>query len=191
MTEEILTLVAARLYLKYNILSTCEALLLDIDLGFNLNVSHVAPSYVHGNGVFASKNILEDEIITLYPTHVVFVNVGEHTLNYYKYSAHRKYNLSDCHHYKKSINSELYCGAFPQEHSDRTWIGHLINDGSCKVTEEYQTENLNKTNCRFVKIYDHNEVCYFVAIIATRPITKGDELFIQYGTKYWLNKLRD
>lgn len=191
-TEEILTMLASRYYLKYNITSTTEALLLDVDLPFKLNNAYVEKSTIHGNGIFANKCILPTEVITLYPPHVVFVKVGEDIINYFKHEKHVQYNLLGCYDYKKSIDTNTYCGAFPQERHDSNWLGHLINDGSCKTNnDKYNNENLNKVNCSFVKICDHNEICYFVAIIATKRINKDDELFIQYGTRYWINKFKE
>lgn len=191
-TEEILTMLASRYYLKYNITSTTEALLLDLDLPFKLNNVYMGKSTIHGNGIFANKCILQNEIVTLYPPHIVFVKVGEDIMNYFKYKKHAQYNLLSCYDYKKSIDPNIHCGAFPQECGDSNWLGHLINDGSCKTNlNEYKTDNLNKTNCSFVKICDHNEICYFVAVVATKEIKEHEELFIQYGINYWINKFKE
>jgi len=64
-------------------------------------------------------------------------------------------------------------------------MGHFINDGaktnsSSKSDDIYIIISKNKQNCKF---YCFKEL--HVAIIATKDINLGDELFIPYGTHYW------
>lgn len=188
-TEELLTIVALRNYLKYNIRSHQDALLLNIKLPFTLDNVYIGQSAIHCNGLFAKRTINKSDVITLYPPHVVFAKVNEDLFHYFKHESHQTHDLTSCKDYSKSIDENVYCGAFPDICDHGNWLGHLINDGSSSIiNEEYQRENMNKTNCEFVLIYDHNEICHFVAVIATREINKDDELFIQYGVNYWMTK---
>ena len=64
-------------------------------------------------------------------------------------------------------------------------MGHFINDGAKsnstdKSNEIYKTITLLKKNCKFYNLKDLH-----VAIISTKNIKIGEELFISYGIGYW------
>ena len=70
--------------------------------------------------------------------------------------------------------------------NDSNYLGHLINDGA-KHNSTARSENIYlkisylKSNCMFQK----SKYGLYVAVVSTKNIEPGEELFISYGIPYW------
>ena len=71
------------------------------------------------------------------------------------------------------------------------WKGHYVNDGAvveacdeANIVQYYQQSRRLK-NCVHVPFGP----CPILAVVATRKVQKGEELFTTYGGSYWLEKL--
>lgn len=145
-----------------------------------------------GIGIFAIKKITIGEIITFYP--------GDYIL--YRKSKNKEIViLGDIIRYKQIKNIDYkneyglnvsdkfsICGE-PIIRDNPTYLGHLINDGykpSIKDTEfDYKNKSKLYENCEFVDINGLH-----TAIVATKDINIGDELYISYGWKYWISRIK-
>lgn len=79
----------------------------------------------------------------------------------------------------------------PMFDSDPNYMGHFINDGakpgaSEKSKQIYEKISYLKHNCKF----EHIQHDLQVAMVATKYIKQGEELFTIYGASYWESVLR-
>lgn len=179
------------------VIDKCKLKFLSQIFSFAFDKVELKKSLIHGLGVFAKQNINKDEIITFYPGDFVEYHPNEdsHLPNHSTilYRSHRFENkfgeVTDLkfrnHDYCFGLNSFysiIGCNHFTD---DPNYLGHFINDGAKtnsteKSNEIYlQISNLKK-NCQFKTLKDLH-----VAIVATKNINIGEELFITYGLNYW------
>lgn len=166
------------------------------------------PSPVHGRGVFANKDIQAGSIVTFYPGDIVKfylhdnMNEDKHIITpSFSIRFILKFNLNvlSDEELPLLIKEELKNNMYEYEldrnykiasHSsldDNPWyLGHFIND---KVKYEntlesavlYLQHSSQGANCKYHTFTGN----LHVAIVATRDIMEGEELFITYGLKYW------
>lgn len=155
-----------------------------------------------GNGVFASRDINEGELITLYPGDAVLIDnhkdgvdavmgvmFGDH-INTEDRNIARVTTLS-ARNYEIGINDSTSIIGDPNIGcSYAAYVGHFINDSSALYSFDdesrklYLTESLRRCNSMiFVMESSH------VGAIATRKIRKGEEVFLSYGEGYWLSRV--
>ncbi len=167
-------------------------------LPFGLDSVIAKPSKIHGTGVFAKRNIPKDELITFYPADFIEYTPnkdrhipGCHVLVYRSVRFEKQFGaifnieVRD-NDYAYRINQTYTIIGEKTFNNDPNYLGHLINDSvKSDSTEEsnktYITISSQKANCKF---YNLKEGLH-VAIIATKDIKKGEELFIRYGVSYW------
>jgi hypothetical protein len=165
-----------------------------------LNRVTVAPSPIHGNGVFATRQIVPGEIITLYP--------GDATLRFGpRYSQDHgkdfaathdciiaphvpdpirdmKAVISKCQAYSYGVGKGFAVVGFPELAHDCAYLGHMCNDGASLNAGEEHLAYLSKcnaaNNASFKTMLDAH-----VVVVATRPIEPGDEVLVEYGPSYW------
>ena len=172
----------------------------------HLNRSFVATSTIPnaGYGLFASRDIKDGELITLYPGDAVFSFEQQDDdgdtgpISSIMFGAHTKPEHRDIHRvmtheargYEMEINAYTSIVGDPSiGYSDKTYIGHFANDGGY-LTEfddagrkAYQKETLERFNAaNFVLEGAH------MGTVATKPIEKGSEVFLSYGEGYWLSR---
>ena len=101
------------------------------EVGFpSLNCVEVKPSPIHGNGVFAKRDIEAGKIVTLYPCHGIIIdNIAGCQQKYKKYMS--QFKPSD---YKVILGREDNAFAFgiPEIYNE-CLSGHLINDSFADV----------------------------------------------------------
>ena len=144
----------------------------------------VGASPLHGRGVFATRDIAEGELLTLYPPD---------GLAYFQGGRVQCISDADDEHetfmmrfYAQQLSQTVQLLGDPDQDQDPAYIGHLINDsvgppGSRSPEELEAAWALH--NARPVSVYTQVEV----AFVATRPIEKGDEILTTYGSCYWAN----
>jgi SET domain-containing protein len=165
-------------------------------LPFELDNVVIKSSNIHGRGLFANKNINKGDLITFYPADIVeyYPNKDGHkdghiaalfpSVEYAKKYGNQKEKFLNA--YGFMINSEYSIYGHPSFDNDKNYMGHFINDGaksdsSEKADKIYTIVSLKKANCEFYILKGD----LHVAIIASRDILEGEELFISYGIQYW------
>lgn len=167
---------------------------------FGLDKVEVRKSPIAGNGLFAKKKIIKDELITFYPGDIieytpnadrhmsgcmvaafsskrfkkqfgdVSLNDNKYRDNNYAFVVNKHYTIIGCPYFKENAD----------------YLGHFIND-SMKCESDAQSDIVNyvyastsKSNCTFYRLKDLH-----VAIIATKNIEIDEELLTTYGPGYW------
>lgn len=167
---------------------------------FNLNNVVLKKSEIHGLGLFARHPIKKDEIITFYPGdiieympngdrdqdhHIVAIFRSPRFTQLYGATKDIKYRDND---YAFDINKNYTIIGCTHFKDDPTYMGHFINDAA-KADEShdsirsYQKISIKNANCKFKSLYDLH-----IAIVATRDIVQGEELFLSYGLGYWVDR---
>ena len=156
--------------------------------GSSENVSvDVRDSKVHGKGVFATRDIAENEFVCIFDGDLLKV---EQIL---KEKRHRDKDQKTYWMSHPRDPDLILCGfKVPQS---RLGVGQLINDGKkpviedldfkigIKACEEYVVESRRMQNVAFAP--DGKDF----HIHAKRNIAKGEELFLHYGYKMWLRTM--
>jgi SET domain len=164
------------------------------EFGFpSLNCVEVKPSPIHGNGIFAKRDIEAGKVVTLYPCHGIIIgNIAGCQKKHEKYMSHFK--PSD---YKVILGREDNAFAFgiPEIYSE-CLSGHLINDSFADVNCFDSTSNENdfgKNAVAYMLQSIKNDNCSLISakncvyVKATKNILAGEELFCSYGFGYWCN----
>jgi hypothetical protein len=172
----------------------------------HLNRCFVAPSTVvqAGMGLFASRDITETEMITLYPGDAliqwngksgvgdfssdVSVMFGNHIQGDSRDA--RRVTSDAARGYEVKVRDTHSIVADPNLTHDAAYLGHMANDAcallgrsnACRTA--YSQETANRHNAELYLI----EGCHYAAI-ASKNVTKGEEIFVSYGENYWLSRL--
>lgn len=186
-----------------------------------LNRCFVGPSTVKGagNGLFASRDIANDELITMYPgdavlivekpkpasassasreddtssppsplAPVVGVMFGSHIQG--EFRDPNRVSTLEAKRYEMTINQQTSIVADPNlGFDDAAYLGHFANDGAALVAfdaasrQEYSKASMECHNsAHFVMEGAH------MVTVATKPIAKGEEIFVSYEEGYWLSR---
>lgn len=161
----------------------------------------VGPSVLHGNGVFATRDIAAEELITLYPGDALLywadgdrrqlrdisVFFGSHVPQAAR-KPERVVSWS-AREYEVSTSATTSIVGDPSLSTDPAYLAHLCNDGAAFLTSsgaeraDYLRVSTKAMNAYFIGI----EGCHF-ATIAHRPIKTGEEILVSYGEGYWLSR---
>jgi hypothetical protein len=168
-----------------------------------LNRCLVGPSTIPGagNGLFAGRDILDGELITLYPGDCLLLwnkTVGDLSEDVgVMFGSHVKgldrdpsrVTTDEARSYELEVRIGRSIVADPLLADDPAYLGHFINDGSTLFDWKnssrtvYSRESYNLHNAAFFVM----EGCHY-ATIATKNIPKGQEIFVSYGEGYWLSR---
>ena len=155
------------------------------DFGFEPLVE-VRDSPVHGRGVFALRDIKKSEIVCFYDGEVK--TFAEILSDYNKNKVNKEYWMS---HPTKP--DSVLCG-YPNP-LNKFGVGQLINDSTMlnikemdfkkgiKDCEDYTIASKRLQNVTFLNT--DFQMC------ATKDIKQGEELFLHYGYKMWLQELSE
>jgi len=163
----------------------------------------VQPSPIHSNGVFALVAIPKHTIVTFYPPHWLNYTVGRSQ----NVRLHHKWGTdnvkSECpDHVAKTYTINLdksivrdpnVSEAIIGDPTDLTpgWLGHMVNDSKCipKVPKESDVVAYVQTlaNNNVIPVYLSR---FRIALVSTRDIVAGEEIFMSYGPKYWAGEGR-
>lgn len=145
----------------------------------------------HDKSVFATKDIAKGEIVTLYPADYVYcyengyVNInicGAKVLD------QSLVNPAGAFAYELVCEVGLSIAGEPLAPPDPTYMGHLVKDVAVCPPKENRIgvkvyERLCVAGTNLDYIYDSDtKVCYMVAL---KPIKKGEEILLAYGSGYW------
>lgn len=166
------------------------------------------PSDIHGNGLFATRHISADELITLYPGDALLAWGDEYGGRpgpvgcplQAMYGPH----VSEVEQASPEFfllrpgarDFEVVCGrrrsivGDPARSADPAYLGHLANDAACLRpggdVAAYEKASDAGANAAHLSL----EGCHFVTV-ATRPIDAGEEILVSYGEGFWLARVGD
>jgi SET domain-containing protein len=163
---------------------------------FELDNVLLKSSNTHGRGLFANKNINKGDLITFYPCDILeyYPNNDRYkdghitglfpSIEYAKKYGNQKENFLNYYCFEIDLKYAIF--GHPSFDTDKNYMGHFINDGaksnsSEKADKIYSIISLKKANCEFYILKGE----LHVAIIASKDILEGEELFIHYGIPYW------
>ena len=164
--------------------------------------THVAAaqSKVHGQGVFAQKDLPARTVATLYPVHAMGIGEGgacaeEDTEYFVSLDSPSAYRMQLLHHNLQKtygLPHGTWVDANPHRSHAPGWQAHLANDGAiCRGATEadvlaYYDESERTCNCVLVPF---GEAAPLMALVTTRAVTQGEELLTMYGHSFWIEQL--
>lgn len=162
----------------------------------------VRASPVHGLGVFATRALPKDAVLTIYPCHLI--GLDRAVLRVMDDAVPLEYDQERlqywAEHYAFQLDSRTKLIGVPSQYSDKRLLGHMLNDSS--LTNLFGTvgvealrdarqlkplmvahyENvLRFTNCTYRQCHGRLMIC----VVAQREIAAGEELLVNYGLDYW------
>eukprot|EP00979_Chaetoceros_neogracilis_P019206 scaffold11980_cov287-Chaetoceros_neogracile.AAC.2 len=193
-------------YRKTNELSqkdACLSLLRTRFPNLQLNRSFTAQSTIvnAGRGLFASRDINEGELITLYPGDALLAwntTVGDFEDGVgVMFGTHVESNdlnanrvtTAEARSFELKIGPKHSIVADPLLTDDPAYIGHMANDGAIltertnAAREIYSKATVDLYNAAFFVM----EGSHFVTV-AAKPISKNEEIFVSYGEGYWMSR---
>ena len=199
--------------------AVCHAMLRTrLELTGQLDRCHVGTSTVAdaGLGLFASRDILEGELITCFPGDALLLwskavgdfcgDVGVMMGQPHNNSINNNNNLEkkkndDSFQTQVTSNAarsyELKIGdleslvADPTRIGDAAYLGHMANDKAILL----QGDPKARQNYSQATLAGHNAAffdmvgCHLVTT-ATKPIAKEEEIFVSYGDGYWMSRIQ-
>lgn len=154
-----------------------------------LKVVELRPSQVHDRGVFATRNIQKNELITFYPGDAVIKTTVDSNLygmsmipNNFDMLLYKSEFLVN---YQFDVTTEYSIVGNPNKVDDTSYLGHMINDVAKLENKDDLPRYAKEVNagCNAQAIYISE---YHIAIVAHRDIIKDEEIFMPYGPEYWL-----
>jgi hypothetical protein len=166
--------------------------------GLHLNRCKVLPSTIKaaGNGLFATRDCKEGELITLFPGDAILLRDAEMKevsgVIYGKAREAGSLSLTDdaarAYEIRTSPNHSIV--GDQSVTNDAAYLGHIANDGASltkgddKSRTVYSRESAEAANASFEDVHGG---CHF-GLFCSRPISSGDEIFVSYGEGYWLSR---
>jgi hypothetical protein len=164
----------------------------------------VGPSPVHGRGVFAKKQLPPKVIVTFYPCDAIHsTDTGE--LCVYRQDPATDISLKEeallqDYGFWLSGERDVRIIGNPRRRFHSRLLGHMVNDGATDVLAGVKVEELEAQEKTVEKVFQYcresmaRQNCEFqlnsnrtvVAIVTTRLVEAGEELFTSYGLIYWL-----
>lgn len=133
----------------------------------------VRASDVHGRGVFAVQDLEPGMLVTTYPVDVVFMHDerrGEVVLS----PENDVTDASPYEAYRMSFGEGIGFAGNPAVHAPHR-CGHLVNDA---------LDTSFENNVQIFYLLEG----VLVALMVTKPIRSGEELFLDYGPAYWVTR---
>ena len=149
----------------------------------------------YGRGVFATEDIDENMVVTLYPQHG---GCSKAKNKAYVYGGIEQPSEEEFWDYAFTIEdgTSIYGSPDIIHHG---WLGHMINDGTPNAADiklhtkeqigqgtiTYMIKFPMYSNCR---LDNKNGLGY---VTTTKKIKRGEELFVSYGYSYWSSHTSD
>jgi len=172
-------------------------------LPINYNHIKIDKSPIHGKGVFATKQIPSNVVVTFYPCDAIqYPNKTQLAINVWRdgLDLELPQDESIINDYKFDLSDEIRIIGNPRRFTNTLLLGHLINDGGIDFFSGIDVEELKNTqflqgriflyiqsslknsNC----IFERNQNESIICIVTTRIIEEGEELTVSYTPSYWL-----
>jgi MYND finger len=164
----------------------------------------VGRSTLHGDGVFATRRIPANVIITLYPCDaVVDTKTGQLWINPMDDGLDLRADertLLETYNVTLSVENGLDIVGNPRRRENTKLLGHLINEAArdtlawpavermanpklmASVVSAYCRESLTKSNCSFAC----DSAQTVMVLMTTRTIQPEQEILLSYGPIHWL-----
>lgn len=168
----------------------------------NVIMDNVKLKNVNGTShLIATKNIEKDSIITIIPVDMLAFSKEKDCSLYYSDFLQKQIFESDKareEHFKEMIAKTAFTiGEGKQifssilNKSNPAFLGHFALDGANNFQDKrkYLVSSLEARNS-MIKL-ENNHDSPFLPLVATKNITKGDEIFISKGVVYWFGKKTD
>lgn len=178
----------------------CRNLMATRVAGLELDRCAVAKSELHGEGLFATRDLEEGELITFYPGDALLIwadadRSPDRDVSLF-FGAHvpeaertRDVLGSQAREYEMTATATMSVVGDPARRDDPAYLGHFANDGaSCSSPETAAREAYNQATyaaCNAAHLT--LEGCH-TGTRAIRPIPKGAEVLVSYGENYWLSR---
>lgn len=149
----------------------------------------------HGKGIFATKDLKVGDVITLVPIDYYCIKRNENSYYFYNSTLMNQLNYEGkkdeenftdiCNHFKFKIDNNRFAVSLPHNTDSNAFLGQYTNDATINVSsrEKYIRSSLENHNAILKQI--GGKESFVLAIVATKNITKGDEILRMYGVDYW------
>lgn len=167
-----------------------------------LDRTEARPSSVHGTGLFATRAIATEELLTLYPGDALLAwgdeyggkpgpdgcplqaLYGPHITDAEQASTEFFLIQDSARDFEVVTGKRRSIVGDPARKEDPAYLGHLANDAACFSpggdVGTYKEESGRGANAAHFSL----EGCHF-ATVATRAIAKDEEILVSYGEGYW------
>ncbi len=142
-----------------------------------------------GMGVFTTKAFKKDAFVTVYPSHMVGVQLDSERV---AWMCHREYNMDYVNKLSKDYGQKIMGGVIAGDPALlEEGLGHMVNDGarsrSPADVEVYKRISKAKENVipHILSGLPYDIQKATVLMRATRDIEIGEELLYSYGARYW------
>ena len=162
---------------------------------------HAEKSEIHGMGLFASEDLPEGVLASLYPVDALgdadgFLMWGNKE-NRAHFSGSEKARRAASGWYRVGLSHpsvlrwgrDIWVDANPSMPAQSGWLGHYANDAASicdgaddRAVETYYGHALAHSNCVLIPMGD---AAPLLCIVTTSCIARGQELLIAYGHEYW------
>jgi len=157
----------------------------------------VRPSTIHGDGLYASRNIAEGELVTFVPGDSLLVwEDGDRSSDVMMFfGGHVPQSERDAkvilgervEMYEQYVTGRFSLVGDPSKRADPAYLGHFANDGARCLSPtgkaDYERKSTLATNADPVWV----EGCH-VALQARQSIRAGEEILVSYGAGHWLSR---
>jgi hypothetical protein len=159
----------------------------------------VRDSPVHGRGVFATRALPPETVLTTYPCHLVTEGLECSTVGDFTVDPTLLAKLID--DYSVDMNGTGLITGLPTKCDVKALLGHMINDASledffgntpieklrdpevlCRIICRHYTNTLGNMNCT-IAIDRSNLVAL---VVSKREIATNEELLVNYGIQWWM-----
>ena len=156
--------------------------------------THAAASPLHGTGLFASRDVAEGALLTLYPVHAMgdtswSATVDDEDSRHFGEVRTRAYRVELAHAALPA--QDLWIDANPERDHVPGWLGHLANDvavcanGDEESILKYYEAAAAHANAILVPLAD---AAPLTTLVATRAIAADEEVTFTYGHDYWVTR---
>ncbi len=174
-------------------------------VGDDVQNCYVSKSKVHGNGLFASRDLKKGDYITSYPPHFVVITPNPtmdiakitdeeipHCVVPSPFNPHLTLEYEIMKTYCYEINRYIKLCGLPDKIDNYNMLGHMPNDGvkghSTRDNYIFQDEEIynNVSRLKNNSEFEIHESTY-VYLMATKNIRKDEEILVSYNYGYWIS----
>lgn len=159
------------------------------------DIIYINKSNIHGIGLFAKKDINKNELITIYPAHIIEIIIQPKMFRLTCINEYRSpYKIPNWNDYAIKYDNNSYIIGNPILNENKNFVGHLCNDGYKHNFISKNKKNRNKYNKKKIELNNAsfrdltNPDFIGIGIISDKNIKKDEEILVSYGFGYWLKR---